>query len=103
MDCRGSGSARRRHGLPGVLSLGVSLLVRVEDAVAVGISLVDPPSILERVVMIARIVALNLGDVLLLSLLRVVHGVFPIALYFLGLQDFLLLGNPRGFRRVGLI
>src|SRR5258708_11015581 len=103
MDCGGLRSARRGHGLPGFLSLGVSFLVGVEDAVAVGISLEDPPRILERIVMIARIVALDLGDVILLSLLRVVLGFFPVALYFLGLQDFLLLGNPRGFRGVGLI
>jgi len=89
--------------LPGFLSLGVSFLVGVEDAVAVGISLEDPPRILERVVMIARVVALNLRDIILLSFPRVVLGSFSIALCFLCLQDCLLLGNPRGFRRVGLI
>jgi hypothetical protein len=103
MDCRGLRSARRRHGLPGFLSLGVSFLVGVEDAVAVGISLEDPPRILEGVVMIARVVALNLRDVILLRVLRVVLGFFPIALCLLCLQDCLLLGNPRGFRQVGLI
>jgi len=103
MDCRGLRSARRRHGLTGFLSLGVSFLVRVVNAVAVGISLEDPPRILERVVMIARVVALNLRDVLLLRLLRVVLGFYPIALCFLCLENCLLLGNPRGFRQVGLI
>jgi len=103
MDCRGLRSARRRHGLPSFLSLGVSFLVRVEDAVAVGISLEDPPRVLERVVMIARIVALNLCGVILLRLLCVVQGFLPIALYFLSFQDFLLLGDPRNLHRVGLI
>jgi hypothetical protein len=51
--------------------------------------------------MIARVVALNLRGMIGLGFLRVVHGFLSIALELLGLQDLLLLGNPRGFRRIG--
>src|SRR5277367_2262577 len=85
----------RGHGRAGFLSFRVGIHVVVVNAIAVGVSVVDQPRILEGVIVLACTVALNLPKVVLLGLFRVVDGLLSLALVVLGLQDFLFLGITR--------
>ena len=69
-----SRTAGRHHRQPRLFPFRITVCVTVVDAVAVSISIVNPPRVLERVVVIARIVALNLSIVILQSLFGVLYG-----------------------------
>src|SRR5262249_47334606 len=98
-----SGPAGGDHRPPCLLARGIRGLVGEVHAAAVGGALINAPRILQVVIVVAGLLAGLLMLALLHGLVLVVDGLLPLASLVIGLQQLILVGEPRDFGRIRFI
>src|SRR6516225_11750216 len=98
-----SGPAGADHRPPRLFARAIRGLVGEVHATAVGVALVDPRRILQVVVVAAGLFAGLLLLAQLLGLVLVVDGLLALARLVIGLEQFVLVGEPRDFGRIRFI